>query len=75
MTRKQREEIAARPDNIRCGIVRHLAAIGARDELPLYPQHSEVRALMERRGWSDEQALYWLNTTFGDGSPAQGTLL
>ena len=26
---------------------------------------------MARRGWSEEQALYWLNTTFGDGSPAQ----
>lgn len=71
MRQAKRDEIASRPDRIRCGIVRHLEAIGARDELRQYPDVSEVRALMARRGWSEEQALYWLNTTFGDGSPAQ----
>ena len=74
MTKEQREEVAARPDNVRCGVVRRLAAIGARDELREHPDHSEVAALMERRGWTEEQALYWLNTTLCDGSPAQGSL-
>lgn len=72
MTRRAAAEaLAARPDNVRCGVLRRLKAIGAEDELPEYPSHADVRALMARRGWSDEQALYWVNTTYGDGSPAQ----
>jgi hypothetical protein len=74
MTKQAREESAARPDNVRCGVVRHLAVIGERDELRDHPDHSEVAALMARRGWTESQALYWLNTTLCDGSPAQGVI-
>lgn len=68
---EKRDEALARPDNIRCGIVRHLQALGRRGELPEFPQQAEVADFMARQGWTEDQALYWLRTTLCDGSPAQ----